>query len=197
MGKYYAISGNITKYKEIIIMSRIGKKPILIPTTVNVSLNNNIIIVKSSTHKLELKLPSTLNIVVDDEKIILQNTNNDKKTKAAHGLYRTLIQNMILGVTQEFSKSLIIKGIGYRAQMDQQNLILNVGYSHSVVIKPIQDTHIKVLNNNEISVHGINKTSVGQLAATIRAIKPPEPYKGKGIRYKYEYVKQKLGKTGK
>ena len=178
-------------------MSRIGKKPILIPKTVTICLNNNIITARGSVSELKLKLPKTINILVYNTKIILQNINNDKKTKAVHGLYRTLIHNMILGVTQKFSKSLILKGIGYRAQMDQQFLILNVGYSHPIVIKPIKETHIRVLGNNEIIVQGINKTSVGQLAATIRSVRPPEPYKGKGIRYKYEHIKQKIGKTGK
>jgi large subunit ribosomal protein L6 len=182
-------------------MSRIGKKAIIIPDQINMTIENDIIVIEGPRGKLSQKISQSISLTLENlhkNKILSIGTNNNsKESKKLHGLCRTLINNMVIGVTQGFSKSLEIQGVGYRSQMDGQKLILNVGYSHPVFINPPEQILIKVDNNINITVLGIDKEIVGQVASKIRSIRPPEPYKGKGIRYKGEIIKKKVGKAGK
>ncbi len=178
-------------------MSRIGKKEIIIPENVKVIINNNEIKVKSNQGELNYNISNLINVEVINDKIQLKAKSASKKAQALHGLSRSIINNMIIGVSQGFEKKLIIQGVGYRSQMEAKSLILNMGYSHPVKIVPPKDINIKVENNTQITVSGTNKETVGQIAAKIRAVRPPEPYKGKGIKYSDEVINRKVGKAGK
>nr|YP_009294178.1 ribosomal protein L6 [Hildenbrandia rubra]AOM67420.1 ribosomal protein L6 [Hildenbrandia rubra] len=178
-------------------MSRIGKKPIRILDDIKVDLKTKVLIVHGPQGTLELDIPDSIETHIVNNQIILQKIQSDRKSKAVYGLYRTLINNMIIGAHRGFFKHLVIQGVGYRAQMDKNLLVLSMGYSHIVNIIPPKNIYIKTLNNTEIIVSGPDKALVGQIAAKIRAVRPPEPYKGKGIRYKGEFIRQKVGKTGK
>ena len=179
-------------------MSRIGKKTILLDQSVTVQLEKQKIVVSGPKGKLEHELPEQIKVEKHEQEITVKTNNNSKQAKQLHGLVRTIINNMAIGVSQGFNKTLEIQGVGYRAQLDKaNNLILNVGFSHPVHIKSPDNISIKVENNSRIIIHGINKVIVGQIAAQIRAIRPPEPYKGKGIRYDNEIIKKKVGKAGK
>lgn len=178
-------------------MSRIGKQPIIILDGVIVSLENQIINVKGQKGELALPIPRSIGVSIYDNKIVLRRLNTYKKTKQLHGLYRSLINNMILGVSEGYSKRLIVQGVGYRSQVNNTKLTLNIGYSHPVIIQVPLGITVKSENNTEIIISGTNKAIVGETAAKIRAIKAPEPYKGKGIRYQQESIKKKVGKTGK
>nr|YP_010850481.1 ribosomal protein L6 [Lophurella caespitosa]WGH13191.1 ribosomal protein L6 [Lophurella caespitosa] len=178
-------------------MSRIGKKEIIIPDNIQVTLNNCQILVKGVKGELSYNISELIEIEATRSKIKLTKKNYTQKAQAIHGLSRSIINNMIIGVSKGFEKKLIIQGVGYRSQMEGKNLILNMGYSHPVKIKPPQDINIKIENNTSIFISGINKETVGQIAATIRSVRPPEPYKSKGIRYENEVVKRKVGKAGK
>lgn len=179
-------------------MSRIGKTPIMLEANVSIEIENNTVIIRGPKGQLQENLPSGIRIENRNQELRIQRNDNNKKTRALHGLSRTIINNMVTGVSQGFSKTLEIQGVGYRAQLDNKNdLILNVGYSHTINIKPPTDIKITVENNNKIIVTGINKVTVGQIAAQIRGMRPPEPYKGKGIRYQNEIIKKKVGKAGK
>jgi len=178
-------------------MSRIGKKTIVLPDTVNTIINNSVISVQGPKGELSYKLSPLITIKNVNNTLLLQKVNQSKESQIQYGLSRTLVNNMVIGVSQGFNKKLEIQGVGYRAQTDGNNLILNVGYSHPVTINPPEQIFIKVENNTNIIVSGINKELVGQIAAKIRQIRPPEPYKGKGIRYVEEVVKRKVGKAGK
>nr|QCI04244.1 ribosomal protein L6 [Anotrichium furcellatum] len=178
-------------------MSRIGKKEIIVPQNVNIKINGCNIQIKGSKGELSYQISPNINIVLNNNIIQLTKNNNNKKTQALYGLSRSIIANMILGVSQGFEKKLSIQGVGYRSQIEGDNLILNVGYSHPVIIKPPKGISIKVENNTNISIIGSSKELVGQIAAQIRSIRPPEPYKGKGIKYIDEYIRRKVGKAGK
>lgn len=192
-------------------MSRIGKLPIPLPDGVEVVQNNGEIVVKGPKGTLSRKLPPEINVRIEDGKIICERSSDDAKHRALHGLTRTLINNMVVGVTQGYEKRLDVLGVGYRAEMQGNNLVLSVGYSHPVVIEPRPgiefevgaDTRAGFVVSGQVArmpfvlVKGIDKELVGQQAAEIRAVKPPEPYKGKGIRYAGEYVRRKAGKAGK
>nr|YP_009313962.1 Ribosomal protein L6 [Hommersandiophycus borowitzkae]SCW22216.1 Ribosomal protein L6 [Hommersandiophycus borowitzkae] len=182
-------------------MSRIGKKEINLSNEIQASIKNNIVTIKGPKGELQEKISTLINIEelnsAGDSKLLLTTIDNTKKAQELHGLSRTLINNMIIGVQDGFTKRLEIRGVGYRSQIDGANLILNVGYSHPVIIPFPDGITIKVENNVNIIVSGINKMLVGQTAAQIRSIRPPEPYKGKGIRYRDEIVKKKIGKAGK
>nr|YP_009546671.1 ribosomal protein L6 [Gelidium kathyanniae]AYO28019.1 ribosomal protein L6 [Gelidium kathyanniae] len=178
-------------------MSRIGKKFINIPETIETSINGSDIKIQGPKGELIYTLPKCIKIKENNSIIKLMKNDDTKKTQALYGLSRTIVNNMVIGVSNGFSKQLEIHGVGYRCQMESENLILNVGYSHPVVIKPESNISIKVENNNFITITGINKELVGQTAAKIRSIRPPEPYKGKGIRYYKEIIKRKVGKAGK
>jgi large subunit ribosomal protein L6 len=182
-------------------MSRIGKKAIILSKNIDAVINNNIVTIKGPKGEQSQKISELIHIVIEESTTIkvlrLSIQKNLKAAPSLYGLSRTLIDNMITGVTIGFSKYLEIQGVGYRSQMDGNKLILNVGYSHSIIITPPKEVIIKVENNINIIISGINKEVVGQVASNIRSIRPPEPYKGKGIRYKGEIVKKKVGKTGK
>lgn len=178
-------------------MSRIGNAPIVIPNGVEILIDGSTIVTKGPKGKLELNLMSEVKVEVLDGKIITKRKGENRFSKAAHGLTRALINNMVLGVTQGWTRDLEMVGVGYRAQGGGDNLTLNIGFSHPVTIKAPESITFTVKDNTKISVSGIDKTLVGQIAANIRAIKPPEVYKGKGIRYAGEYVRKKPGKAGK
>nr|YP_010618938.1 Ribosomal protein L6 [Deltalsia parasitica]WAX02951.1 Ribosomal protein L6 [Deltalsia parasitica] len=178
-------------------MSRIGRKEIIIPNNIEVIINEPEILVKGDKGKLSYNLSELIAIETKNKIIKLTTKKTTQKAQAIHGLSRSIINNMIQGVSKGFKKKLIIQGVGYRSQMEGKNLILNIGYSHPVKIEPPADINIRVENNTNIFISGINKEKVGQIAATIRSVRPPEPYKGKGIRYENETVRRKVGKAGK
>jgi len=179
-------------------MSRIGKSPIPITSEIIVKLKNQNITIEGPKGKLEHLLPSLIDVEKNKEFLIVKTKNNSKTAKELHGLSRTIINNMVIGVSKGFCKELEIQGVGYRAQIDtNKNLILNVGYSHPVNIQKPKGIEIEIDNNTSLKIKGINKEIVGQIAAQIRSIRPPEPYKGKGIRYHGEIIRKKVGKAGK
>nr|YP_009392107.1 ribosomal protein L6 [Periphykon beckeri]ARW60455.1 ribosomal protein L6 [Periphykon beckeri] len=178
-------------------MSRIGKKEIIIPNNVSVIINDKEILVKGKKGELLHNLSELVEIEATEKIIKLKIKDKIKKTQSIYGLSRSIISNMITGVSEGFEKRLTIEGVGYRSHIEGKNLILNMGYSHSITIKPPKEVNIKVENNTSIFISGINKEQVGQIAATIRSVRPPEPYKGKGIRYENEIIKRKVGKAGK
>lgn len=178
-------------------MSRIGKKEIVIPKEITININKTCINIKGPKGELSYYVSDLINVIHENNTITLTRNHDSKKSRSIHGLSRSIIYNMVHGVYQGFEKKLIIEGVGYRSQNDGKNLILNVGYSHPITIIPPKDITIKVENNTSISILGINKETVGQIAAQIRSVRPPEPYKGKGIRYIEEIVKRKVGKAGK
>jgi len=178
-------------------MSRIGRAPIAIPAGVEVKLDGRHITVKGPKGTLERDLAPQMIIEIDGATLLVKRPNDEKENRSLHGLTRTLINNMITGVTTGFSKTLEIQGVGYRAAKEGKNLVMNLGYSHQVIVPETEDIQIDVPNPNQVIIRGIDKQKVGQLAADTRAKRPPEPYKGKGIRYQGEYVRVKEGKTGK
>nr|YP_009313759.1 Ribosomal protein L6 [Helminthocladia australis]SCW22013.1 Ribosomal protein L6 [Helminthocladia australis] len=182
-------------------MSRIGKQEIVLSQEIKAIATNNLITIEGPKGKLSEQISNLITVKIhqEDKQQVLRLTisTDTKEAHQLHGLSRTLINNMVIGVKHGFQKHLEIRGVGYRSQMDGDKLVLNVGYSHPVVINPPNGIHVLVDNNTNITVTGTDKCTVGQVAATIRAIRPPEPYKGKGIRYKNEVVKKKVGKAGK
>lgn len=178
-------------------MSRIGKSPIHLNAKIDINIQNNKITIKGPKGELTYLLSPEIRIEHTKKILKLYKNNENQIAQQLHGLSRTIINNMVIGVSQGFSKKLKIQGIGYRAQIDKNNLILNIGYSHPVFIELPPGINIKVDNQTNIEVNGINKESVGQVAAKIRSIRPPEPYKGKGIRYEHEIIRKKVGKAGK
>lgn len=179
-------------------MSRIGKKPIVLPqgVTVDVSSSNEVT-VKGSKGTLSFKFVPEMKITVNSDNVLVERPNDDKRNKSLHGLTRTLINNMIVGVTDGFEKVLEINGVGYKASKQGNKLNLNLGYSHPVVFVDPEGIETVVNDERIIIVKGIDKAKVGQHAAEIRAMREPEPYKGKGIKYKDERIIRKVGKTGK
>lgn len=179
-------------------MSRIGKRPILLDSTVKIKSHQNQIIVEGPKGQLTYLLSPGISIEESKQQLLVRADNINKITRQLHGLSRTMLNNMIIGVTKGFCKELEIRGVGYKAQVDaRQNLILNVGYSHPIYINIPSDIKIKIEDSRIIKIQGINKEKVGQLTAKIRSIRPPEPYKGKGIRYYNEKIRKKVGKAGK
>ena len=179
-------------------MSRIGRMPIAIPAGVTVDIaENNQVTVKGPKGTLERVLPAEMTITKEDEKIKVTRPNDLKKMKSLHGLTRTLIQNMIIGVTEGYEKRLEVNGVGYRAVKQGKKLTLSLGYSHPVEMEDPEGIEVAVDGQNLIIVKGIDKEKVGQYAAEIREKRAPEPYKGKGIKYVDEVIRRKVGKTGK
>jgi large subunit ribosomal protein L6 len=178
-------------------MSRIGKKPIEIPSGVTVTLNGSTVTVKGPKGELSRSFNPDIEIKVEENIINISRPSDAKEHRALHGTTRALLFNMVEGVSKGFEKTLELIGVGYRAQKQGKKLVLNVGYSHPVEIEPEEGLEVEVPANTKVIVKGINKERVGALAANIRDVRPPEPYKGKGIRYEGEYVRRKEGKTGK
>ena len=178
-------------------MSRIGKKAIEIPQDVSIQLENEKIIVKGKNGSLEKEILSNLKLEIVDQKLIITRNDDSKQSRSYHGLIRALVQNMVTGVDQKFSKTLVAEGVGYKFQLDKTKLILNVGFSHPVEFEIPADLNIKAESPIRVVISGIDKEKVGFLAAKIRDMRPPEPYKGKGILYEGEKILRKAGKTGK
>lgn len=178
-------------------MSRIGKRSIPIPQKVTVTIDGQHVAVKGPKGELARTLPSEIEVVQEGETILVNRRNESRPARQRHGLCRTLVANMVEGVSQGFQRRLEIQGVGYRAQVQGRNLNLTVGYSHPVQIAPPEGIQFAVENNTNVLVSGIDKEIVGNIAAQIRAVRPPEPYKGKGIRYAGEAVRRKAGKAGK
>ncbi|MFQ5447998.1 MAG: 50S ribosomal protein L6 [Saprospiraceae bacterium] len=179
-------------------MARIGKIPVSLPKDVKVALNNNEVTVTGPKGQLMQSFSPEISIVADNNQVVVSRPSDQRRHKELHGLVRALVNNMVVGVSTGFSRDLVIQGVGYRAVMEGKNLVLSVGYSHPVVFEPIEDVYYEVeKGGRNLSVKGINKELVGEIAARIRKTRPPEPYKGKGIRYKGEVVRRKAGKSGK
>ncbi|CCQ93498.1 ribosomal protein L6 (BL8) [[Clostridium] ultunense Esp] len=179
-------------------MSRIGLKPIDIPSGIEIKLeDNNYIEVKGPKGVVKEQLSPEMEIKIEENQILVSRPTENKRHKSLHGLTRTLIANMIEGVTNGYTKKLEIQGTGYRAQKQGKKLILNLGYSHPIELEDPEGIEVEVPAANQIIVRGINKQQVGNYAAVIRDFRKPEPYKGKGVRYSDEYVRRKVGKTGK
>ncbi len=179
-------------------MSRIGKMPIPLPNGVSIEVNGNNVTVKGPKGTLSQRFPAGMTFQQEGNVLRVQRASDSREHRAAHGLTRALLNNMVLGVSKGFSKTLEIEGVGYRAEMQGNTLVLNVGYSHPVLFEPPQGIQYAVENRNKtIVVSGIDKQLIGELAARIRRTRPPEPYKGKGIRYTQEVIRRKAGKTGK
>jgi large subunit ribosomal protein L6 len=178
-------------------MSRIGKKPIELPTGVQVNLDGNVITVKGPKGELSRIIHADMKINVEEKELLVERPSETKLHKSLHGTTRSIIANMVEGVTNGYSKNLELVGVGYRATKNGTNLVLNVGYSHPVEMVPEQGLEVEVPAQTKITVRGIDKERVGAFAANIRSVRLPEPYKGKGIRYEGEKVRRKEGKTGK
>ncbi len=178
-------------------MSRVGKKPIAIPSGVEVKLDGTKLTVKGPKGTLEKEIHPDMKVTIADNEIVVERPTDNKEHRALHGTTRSIVSNMVEGVSKGFEKGLELVGVGYRANKSGNKVVLNVGYSHPVEIEPINGIELDVPSQTSIVVRGIDKERVGQVAAEIRSVRKPEPYKGKGIRYQGEYVRRKEGKTGK
>ena len=178
-------------------MSRIGKKVITIPEGVTVTQDGNMVTVKGPKGELTHAIDSEMTLDTQDNELTVARPNDSKKMRTIHGTTRSLVDNMVEGVTKGFEKTLELNGVGYRAQMQGNDLILNVGYSHPVEIKADDGITFGVEKNTTVTVAGISKEQVGAIASNIRSVRPPEPYKGKGVKYEGEQIRRKVGKTGK
>ena len=178
-------------------MSRIGRMPIAVPAGVTVSVaEGNVVTVKGPKGELTKALRPEMIITLEDNTVTVARPSDDKLHRSLHGLTRTLLHNMIVGVTEGFKKELDVNGIGYRVSKEGKNLVMNLGFSHQVIVPEIEGINIEVPGPNKIIVNGCDKQAVGQFAAEIREKRPPEPYKGKGIKYVDEVIRRKVGKTG-
>lgn len=177
-------------------MSRIGRKPVPIPSGVSVDIAGSRIAIKGPNGTLARDLPAAMAVKVEDGTVVVTRPNDEQRNKALHGLTRTLVANMIEGVSKGFLKTLEIQGVGYKAEPSPKGLKVLVGFSHPVMYDAPEGIKLTVENNTVVKVAGANKELVGQVAAELRQIRPPEPYKGKGIRYQGEQVRRKAGKTG-
>ncbi|PSR19747.1 50S ribosomal protein L6 [filamentous cyanobacterium CCP3] len=178
-------------------MSRIGKRPIPVPAKVSITIDGQDVQVKGPKGELSRTLPSGVVVVQDGDTVLVNRKDDSRLARERHGLCRTLVANMVEGVSNGYQKRLEIQGIGYRAQVQGRNLNLSLGYSHPVVFEPPAGIEFAVENNTNVVISGIDKELVGNIAASIRASRPPEPYKGKGVRYAGEQVRRKAGKSGK
>ena len=192
VAKYYVIFG---KWKYF--MSRIGKLPIKVPENVNIQWDGAELIIKGKFGTLQNVIPKVLNIEEKDGTLIVTVKNKTRTTRALYGLYRTLISNMVIGVSQQFKLTLNLQGVGYRASVQNQSLVLNLGYSHPVKMKIFDGISVEVIQNTIINLKACDKEKLGLFASQIRSWRPPEPYKGKGILYEGEIVRRKAGKSGK
>ena len=177
-------------------MSRIGRKPINIPAGVEVNVDGNCVTVKGPKGTLTQKFQPSMHIAVEGAEIVVTRPDDEKENRSLHGLTRTLIHNMVVGVTEGFKKELEVNGVGYRVQKQGKDLVMNLGYSHQVIVSETDEIKIEVPAPNKIIILGADKQKVGQFAAEVREKRPPEPYKGKGIKYADEVIRRKEGKTG-
>ncbi|MDR0683610.1 MAG: 50S ribosomal protein L6 [Spirochaetaceae bacterium] len=177
-------------------MSRIGKIPVRVPGGVKVSFNNGTITVEGPKGKLTQVYHDVINFESKDGEIIVTRINDKKQTKAFHGLYRNLLNNMVIGVSSGFTRVLIINGVGYRAEVQGKLLVMNLGFSNEVYVGIPEGIALKVEANGRLEISGIDKHQVGEFASQVRKLRPPEPYKGKGIRYENEHIRRKVGKSG-
>jgi len=178
-------------------MSRIGKLPVVIPSNVDIKCSNLNISVKGQFGTLENTIPEVLQLHKEDNVLIIKIADNTRTNRAIHGLYRTLINNMIIGVSEQFTLTLILQGVGYRANIQGKEIILNLGFSHPVTISIPEQINVEIIQNTKINLKACDKESLGLFAAKIRSWRPPEPYKGKGILYEGEIINRKAGKSGK
>ena len=177
-------------------MSRIGKKPIDIPEKVDVKIDGNSVTVKGPKGELSREFSPLINIELVDNQLLLTRKEESREANSMHGLSRSLLENMVIGVSEGYEKKLEMVGVGYSARVEGKNLVLEVGYSHPFTIEAEDNIEFEVERNTRISVRGIDKQRVGEIAAQIRAVRAPEPYKGKGIKYIDEHIRRKVGKTG-
>ena len=178
-------------------MSRIGKLPITIPQNVDINYNNSEITVKGKFGTLQTKIPNVINIIQNETSLSITLNEQTRNVRALHGLYRTLINNMVIGVSEQFTIVLILKGVGYRAAVQDKEIILNLGYSHPVKIQIPENISVEVTQNTNITLKSCNKEHLGLFASNIRSWRQPEPYKGKGILYENEQIIRKAGKSAK
>ncbi|MDD7505724.1 MAG: 50S ribosomal protein L6 [Actinomycetaceae bacterium] len=178
-------------------MSRIGKLPIAIPAGVEVKLQDDVITVKGPKGELSQPIPAPITVKVDGEEILVSRPNDERTSRSLHGLTRTLINNNIIGVTQGYSKAMEIVGTGYRVVAKGSDLEFSLGYSHTILVEAPEGISFQVEGPTKFSVNGINKQQVGEMAARIRKLRKPEPYKGKGVKYADEHIRRKAGKAGK
>lgn len=178
-------------------MSRLGKRPIVIPKNVELTIKDGVVHAKGPKGAIQIDYDQNISILLKDETVSVENNRSGKEYKAKHGLYWSLINNLIKGVTEGYTKTLDLVGIGYRVQAKGKDLEFSVGFSHPVLVKAPPGIELKVEGNNKVIVSGIDKQAVGQAAANIRSLRAPDPYKGKGIRYSGEYIRKKQGKTVK
>ncbi len=177
-------------------MSRIGRKPIVLPAGVDFKVDGNVVTVKGPKGTLTQKISPILSVEVNGTEVLVTRPNDEKEARSLHGLTRTLISNMVIGVTEGFKKELEVNGVGYRVQKQGSNLVMNLGYSHQVIVSEVPGITIEVPGPNQIVITGADKQLVGQFAAEVREKRPPEPYKGKGIKYTTEHIRRKEGKAG-
>jgi large subunit ribosomal protein L6 len=178
-------------------MSRIGRMPITLPQGVTVDVKKSTVRVKGPKGELSRSFDPDMQIALDNGTLVVERPTDHRRHRALHGLTRSLLNNMVVGVSEGFVRRLEIQGVGYRAELQGKNLVLHVGYSHPVVVEPPDGISFQVEKNyREVSISGVDKEMVGEMAARIRRVRPPEPYKGKGIRYEGEYVRRKAGKAG-
>jgi len=177
-------------------MSRVGKLPVAVPAGVKIETAGNILTVQGPKGTLQQSYSPLVSIAVDGHVASVSRKDESKLAKSFHGLYRNLLNNMVIGVTNGFAKTLVINGVGYRAELRGKTLALNLGFSNPIEYLIPESVTIEVEGQNKVTVKGIDKVAVGQVASEIRSIRPPEPYKGKGVRYENEYVRRKVGKSG-
>lgn len=178
-------------------MSRIGKLPVTIPSGVDLTIDGQLVTVKGPKGTLSYEVPAPITVAQEDGAVVVSRPDDERESRSLHGLVRTLIFNNVTGVTEGFSKKLEIVGTGYRAQAKGSDLELSLGYSHTISVKAPEGITFQLEGNNKITVSGIDKQQVGEIAANIRKLRKPEPYKGKGVRYEGEHVRRKAGKAGK
>ena len=177
-------------------MSRIGRAPIVLPAGVEVKVDGQHVTVKGPKGELSMNAAPSIKVEVSEGVVHVSRPDDTKENRSLHGLTRSLVHNMVIGVSEGFKKTLEVNGVGYRAAKEGKNLVLNIGYSHQVIVPETEDIQIEVPGPNQIVIKGIDKQKVGQFAAEVRGKRPPEPYKGKGIKYDYEVVRRIEGKTG-
>ncbi len=176
-------------------MSRVGKEPIPVPDGVEVTIDSRVVTVTGPKGTLSEEIPAPIEVIQAKGELRVVRPSDVLLDRSMHGLSRTLVANMVTGVTEGYSKILELVGVGYRAEMKGRHIQVSVGYSHAILVKAPEEISFTITDNGDINISGINKYLVGQVAANIRALRPPEPYKGKGIRYQGEYVRRKAGKT--